>query len=123
MERDQPWDQITATGLNIREGWKQLGDRHQLEVSHWGLPSLTGFTIHSNHAMVCKTLITQEMLAKGYLAANSVYVCTEHTQSVLDGYFDALDQTFALIKDCEEKGDPTALLHGPVCHTGFKRLN
>lgn len=123
MERDQPWDQITATGLNIREGWKQLGDRHQLELSHWGLPSLTGFTIHSNHAMVYKTLITQEMLAKGYLAANCVYVCTEHTQSVLDGYFDALDQTFALIEGFEEKGDPAALLNGPVCHTGFKRLN
>ena len=63
------------------------------------------------------------MLSKGYLAANSVYVCTEHVSNVLDGYFDALEPSFALVKECEEGRDPSGLLKGPVCHTGFKRLN
>jgi glutamate-1-semialdehyde 2,1-aminomutase len=68
-------------------------------------------------------LITQEMLARGYLAATSVYVCTEHTPEVVDGYFDHLDPVFALIRECEDGRDVLALLKGPVCHSGFKRLN
>ena len=123
MEREQSWKQITKTGLKIREYWQKLADRHKIKISHWGLPSLSGFTIQSEHAMIYKTLITQEMLAKGYLAANSIYVCTDHTQKVLDGYFAALDDTFKLIRECEEGRNPLLLLQSPVCHSGFKRLN
>jgi glutamate-1-semialdehyde 2,1-aminomutase len=57
------------------------------------------------------------------LAATSVYVCTEHTQQVVDAYFDALDPVFGLIAECEAGGDVTTLLKSPVCHSGFKRLN
>jgi glutamate-1-semialdehyde 2,1-aminomutase len=63
------------------------------------------------------------MLAKGYLAGNSVYVSIEHTAEVVDGYFDALAPLFALIEECEEGRDVMSLLKGPVCHGGFKRLN
>jgi glutamate-1-semialdehyde 2,1-aminomutase len=87
------------------------------------LPALTGFTLPGENALAYKTLITQEMLGKGFIAGNSVYVCTEHTTAVLDGYFAALDPVFGLIKECEEGRDVKALLKGPVCHGGFKRLN
>lgn len=123
MERTQSWDTITKTGLNIRERWQQLADKNGLQIDHWGLPALTGYTFKSANALAYKTLITQEMLAKGYLAGNSVYVCTEHTPTVLDGYFAELDPIFATIKECEEGRDVMSLLKGPVCHGGFKRLN
>lgn len=123
MERTQSWDTITQTGLNIRQRWQQLADKHGLQIDHWGLPALTGYTFKSDNALAYKTLITQEMLAKGYLAGNSVYVCTEHTPAVLDDYFAELDPIFATIKKCEEGRDVMSLLKGPVCHGGFKRLN
>jgi glutamate-1-semialdehyde 2,1-aminomutase len=123
MERVKSWETITQTGLNIRERWQKLADKHGLGVSHWGLAALTGYTFKSDNALAYKTLITQEMLAKGYLASNSVYVCTEHTPEVVDGYFDALDPLFATIKECEEGRDVMSLLKGPICHGGFKRLN
>jgi len=123
MQRIQSWDIITQTGLNIRDRWQQLADQHALQIDHWGLPALTGFTFKSDNALAYKTLITQEMLNKGYLASNSVYVCTEHTPDVLDGYFSELDSIFATIKKCEEGLDVMNLLKGPVCHGGFKRLN
>lgn len=123
MERAKSWDTITQTGLNIRQRWQQLADKHGLLIDHWGLPALTGYTFKSDNAQAYKTLITQEMLAKGYLAGNSVYVCTEHTPAVLDGYFAELDPIFATIKECEEGRDVMSLLKGPVCHGGFKRLN
>ena len=63
------------------------------------------------------------MLAKGYLASTSVYSCTEHTENIVAGYFEALEPIYALIKECEEGRDVMALLKGPECHGGFKRLN
>jgi glutamate-1-semialdehyde 2,1-aminomutase len=123
MERVKSWDTITQTGLNIRQGWQKLANKQELKIDHWGLPSLTGFTFQSTNALAYKTLITQEMLAKGYLAGNSVYVCTEHTPDVVAGYFAALEPIFGLIKECEEGRDVMSLLKGPVCHGGFKRLN
>ena len=123
MERVQSWDTITQTGLQIRQRWQQLADKHGLNIDHWGLPALTGFTFQSPGALAYKTLITQEMLGKGYLAGNSVYVCTEHTPEIVEGFFEALDPVFGLIKECEQGRDVMSLLKGPVCHGGFKRLN
>jgi len=123
MERLKSWEVITSTGTSIRKRWDELAQKHALTLEHWGIPALTGFTFKSPRAIEYKTLLTQEMLAKGYLASNSVYVCTEHTTEVVDGYFDALDPVFGLIKECEEGRDVMALLKGPVCHAGFKRLN
>lgn len=124
MERTKSWDLITQTGLQIGVRWQQLADKHGLKIERWGLPALTGYSFSSEQNLAYKTLVTQEMLAKGYLAGNSVYVSTVHTPDVVDGYFDALDPIFALIAQCEREGrDIGALLKGPVCHGGFKRLN
>ncbi len=123
MERSKSWDTITQTGLSIRARWQALADKYQLKLDHWGLPALTGFSFHSEHALAYKTLITQEMLSKGYLASNCVYVCTEHTPEVVNKYFEALEPVFGLIQTCENGRDPLSLLNGPVCHGGFKRLN
>lgn len=123
MERLKSWEVITNTGLQISARWKKLAEKHGLPLQQWGLPALTGYTFLSPNALAYKTLVTQEMLAKGYLAANSVYVCIEHTPDVVDGYFEALDPIWGLIKECEEGREVSTLLKGPVCHGGFKRLN
>lgn len=123
MKSVKSWEVITRTGLAIRQRWQEMADKYGLMIEHWGLPALTGFTIKSDNALAYKTLITQEMLAKGYLAGNSVYVCTEHTPAVVDAFFDALDPVFGLIGECETGRDIMTLLKGPVCHGGFKRLN
>ena len=123
MERIKSWETITNRGLEIRARWQALAEKTGLQLDHWGLPSLAGFTIKSPKALEYKTLITQEMLAKGFLATTGVYVCTDHTPEVIDSYFEALGPIFRLIKECEEGHDVMSLLKGPVCHSGFKRLN
>lgn len=123
MEREKSWETITRIGLDIRNRWQRLADQHGIRISHFGLPALTGFTISGERSLAYKTLITQEMLAAGFLAGTSVYVCTEHRPEIVDGYFEALDRVFGLIRECEDGRDFNALLKGPVCHGGFKRLN
>ena len=123
MERVKSWEQITQTGLNITAKWQALADRHGLSITTSGLPALASFSFNSPDALAYKTLLTQEMLAKGYLAGTLIYVSTEHTPEIVANFFEALDPVFALVKECEEGRDVTNLLKGPVCHGGFKRLN
>ena len=123
MERERSWEVITKKGQEISSRWQTLADKYDLDISTWGLPALSGFTFNYRKALSYKTLITQEMLKKGYLAANSIYVCTEHSQELINGYFECLEPIFSIIKDCEEGLEVESLLEGPDCHSGFKRLN
>lgn len=123
MERERSWEVITKKGQEISSRWQTLADKYDLDITTWGLPALSGFTFNSQKALSYKTLITQEMLKKGYLAANSIYVCTEHSEELINGYFECLEPIFSIIKDCEEGLEVESLLEGPDCHSGFKRLN
>jgi len=123
MKKEKSWEQITETGGMIRKGWQSLADKYGLEIEQWGIPALAGFTFKGPHALGYKTLITQEMLKKGYLAGNSVYSCIKHKPTLLQKFFSGLDQVFSLIKQCEEGCDIKTMLDGPICHSGFKRLN
>jgi glutamate-1-semialdehyde 2,1-aminomutase len=123
MERQRVWEYISQTGRSIGAKWQALADKHGLPIEVIGLPAMIGFTFPLPDMLKYKTLITQEMLKKGYLAGTSVYVCTEHSQSVVDQYIEELDPVFGLIKACESGQAVDALLDGPVCHVGFKRLN
>jgi glutamate-1-semialdehyde 2,1-aminomutase len=123
MERLKSWETITSVGYNIREGWQRLATKYGLEISLAGIPALSSFSFKSSNALAYKTLVTQEMLVRGYLAGLSVYTCTEHTPELVRQYLEALDPIFGLIRECEEGRDVMALLKGPVCQSGFKRLN
>lgn len=123
MERTHSWEQITQTGKAIGERWLNLAAKYNLNVQIAGIPALISFGFASPNHLAYKTLITQEMLDQGYLAATSIYVCTEHTEDIVNDYFDALDPIFAIIAECEEGRDVAGLLKSPICHSGFKRLN
>lgn len=123
MEREKSWETITSTGMQVRAAWADLAARHNLQLDVWGLPALSGFTVQSRNAQAYRTWITQEMLGKGYLASNSLYVSTEHTPSRVAAYLEALDPILGVIAECENGRDVSSLLRGPVAHSGFARLN
>ncbi|MCF0039116.1 aminotransferase class III-fold pyridoxal phosphate-dependent enzyme [Dyadobacter fanqingshengii] len=124
MEKMRSWEIITAQGKKMQDGWKQLADEHRLAISVSGIPALSTYSFNSSSALEYKTFITQEMLKKGFLASTNCYACTEHTDEYIDQYFNSLDGVYKVIAECEHEGrDITNLLEGPVCHSGFKRLN
>ena len=123
MERERSWERVTATGLELRHRWQELADIHELKISQNGLPALAGFTFQSSKALEYKTLISQEMLKRGYLASTNCYACLSHTSNIIETYADALNEVFELIEECENGRPVEELLKGPVCHSGFRRLN
>jgi glutamate-1-semialdehyde 2,1-aminomutase len=123
MERVRSWEQITRIGERVNAGWTALAAKHGLAIAVSGLPALTTFSFKSPNHLAYKTLVTQEMLAKGYLAGTGFYASMAHTPDVLEAFLAALDPVFGLVRECEDGRDVTKLLKGPVCHAGFKRLN
>ena len=122
MEKERSWETVTRLGNNIIEGWKEIAKHNQLELTINGIPALAGFRFKSADHMKYKTLITQEMLKQGYLATDRFYASTAH-EGKLEIYLEKLNNVFKLIAECEEGRDINKLLDGPVCHTGFQRLN
>ncbi|MBQ3820983.1 MAG: aminotransferase class III-fold pyridoxal phosphate-dependent enzyme [Bacteroidales bacterium] len=123
IEKERSWEKITAIGTENKRRWQALADKYGLSIKQWGIPALAGYTFQSPDALAYKTYITQEMLAKGFLAGNSMYTCLAHTPEIIDAYFDALDPIFARIREFEDGRDISKELKGPVCHSGFARLN
>ena len=94
MQKVKSWEYITEMGLYIRERWQDLASTYDLRINIWGIPALSGFTFENNNHNLYKTLITQEMMKKKMLAANSIYVSTEHTKEIVDQYIDNLSGVF-----------------------------
>ena len=124
MEETKSWEVITNIGNKMRQGWQKLADNHNLEIDISGIPSLSNYSFKSNKSLEYKTFIAQEMLKKGYLASTNFYASTAHNEDNLNLYFEALNDVYNIISACEN-GDRRIedLLKGPVCHSGFKRLN
>jgi len=118
------WNIITEKGLSIEKEWSRIAMRHNLDIGISGLPSMIDFKLNYPNWLKYKTFITQEMLENGYLSSNAVYFCTEHNDEIIKDYLIILDQIFEKIALCENNElNIDLLLKGPVCHSGFKRLN
>ncbi len=123
MKRIKSWKIINENGKKIINGWKKLERKYELKIKIGGLPSICNFSFLSKQNQLYKTLITQEMLKKGFLASNSVYSCIAHTPKIINNYLQELDKVFSLIQKCEEGYSIKKLLKYPVSISGFQRLN
>ena len=124
MQRMRSWEIITKIGKEVQGKWRKIADDHALKITVSGIPALSTYSFDNSKGLEYKTIVTQEMLKKGILASTHFYACTEHSQQYIERYFDELNDVFFLISQCE-KGlkNVSEILEGPVCHSGFKRLN
>jgi glutamate-1-semialdehyde 2,1-aminomutase len=124
MEEIKSWEIITSIGKKIQEGWKALASLHNLDINISGIPSLSTYSFKSENGLAYKTLIAQEMLKQNILASTNFYASIAHEDNYIQKYFSELDKVYAIIKKCENQElNINDLLEGPICHSGFKRLN
>jgi len=123
MEREKSWEQITKKGEVLRDIWSDLAKINHLEIEFHGIKALSGFTFKGNKNREYKTLITQEMLKRGFLASTVCYLSTAHDSDTFDNYAEKLNEVFKLIAKCEDGLRVEDLLKNPLCHQGFQRLN
>ena len=115
-------DHLIECGKQIQAGWTQLAQKHNLKIHVGSIYPMSHFDF-TEKSLVLKTLFTQEMLSRGFLATNSYYACYAHKQEHIESYLRSVDEVFALISTALQDGNPEKYLKGPVCQAGFKRLS
>ena len=123
MNKEKSWKKIVQYGNYLNSEWKKLAFKYKLKMGISGIESITSFNFESKNNLKYKTFISQEMLKKGVLASNTVFLTVFHNKKVIDEYIKKLDPIFSKIKKFETVNKNYKFLDGPVCHTSFKRLN
>jgi glutamate-1-semialdehyde aminotransferase len=108
-------------GKQVQDGWNRLAQKHGLDIHVGSIYPLSHFDFKTE-PLACKTLFTQEMLYKGFLASTSFYPSFAHRKEHIDAYLQAADEVFGLIAASLKEGNLESRLKGPVCQSGFKRL-
>tara|TARA_A100001011_G_C14300801_1_gene840694 strand:+ start:884 stop:2215 length:1332 start_codon:yes stop_codon:yes gene_type:complete len=123
MKRIKSWNILIKNGKYINQCWKKLAKKHNLNIKIEGIESITSFRFMSKYNLEYKTFIAQEMLKKGYLASNLIYINIHHNKKLIDNYIKKLDPVFEKIKFLEKNGNVNRYLKGPKCQSTFNRLN
>ena len=110
-------------GIYLKKCWQSLADNHSISITQNGLPALAGFSFDGPYSLQSKTLMIQEMLKRGYLAGPTCYLSTAHSRDLIDSYIIELDAVFELISRVQQDDSFDDFLEGPICHSGFMRLN
>jgi glutamate-1-semialdehyde aminotransferase len=113
---------ISKTGMYIRKGLSDIFDKTKLNISvSGGLDSVVAMDIQEENPLLLKTIFIQEMLDRGFLASNLIYVSFAHTHDIIDKYLENALEVFQLI--ASHKDNLKVLLKSEICHSGFQRLN
>jgi glutamate-1-semialdehyde 2,1-aminomutase len=115
-------EQLIKVGGAIQSGWKLAAERANLEVEIGGIPPLSHFSFVSEMKQEARTLFTQLMLQRGFLATNSFYATFAHEEQHVTNYLNATEEVFCLVAAALRDGRLMCRLAGPVAHTGFQRL-
>ena len=124
MEKMKSWKTISIQGKKIKNMIKRLSIENKIKTQISGLDACPSYNIVDNNWLQLKTVITQELLNEKILGANTTYVSISHNDKIINLYEKKLDKVFKLIKKIQNDNfDVRSVLKGPICHSGFKRLN
>lgn len=114
---------LQKIGKEVQKGWAKLAKKHDLNICVSGIMPLGHFVFQYPNPLVLKTLFTQLMLERGFLAANAFYASFAHKPKHINKYLNATDESFAIIAKAIKSGKPENCLKTTTCHSGFVRLN
>ena len=114
---------VNGVGAQVKGFWKSRALAHNLPVEvDAGYSCFAHFKFAHEASDALRTLYTQGMLARGFLAGLSIYPTLAHDAAVLNKYDRAIDEVFADIAAALKRGDVLSRLRGAVAHSGFRRL-
>jgi glutamate-1-semialdehyde 2,1-aminomutase len=120
--REKVHEHQIAAGQHVKDGWLRAANEAGVKISVTGLLPLANFSIDHPQSAALATLFTQEMLARGYLAAPKFNSTLAHTEEIVERYLRDAAVAFQVLAESVRKGDIEARLKGPVRHSDFQRL-
>ncbi len=122
MEKRNVSRHLIETGKVVQEGWQDAASRCGLKIEVGGIYPLSHFAFKYEEPLILKTLFTQLMLERGFLATTAFYASYAHKKQHTNKYLLAVNDVFHVMSKAIKRGHPERYLKGPVCHSGFKRL-
>ena len=122
MTRLNSPDKLIATGRAIKSIWTSTFESLEMEFDISGLDPLASFKLRTPDWPILKTLFTQEMLGRGYLATSQFYASTSHDEADISGYRGAFSATWARLSGMTQSDLKDSLV-GEVAQSSFSRMN
>ncbi len=113
---------LTETGKAVQDGWRQAAERQKVGIDISGIYPLSRFAFRHKKPLAMKTLFTQHMKERGFLATTAFYATYAHRKNHLRSYLKAVDDVFSLMSKSGATKTPERYLKGGVCHSDFKRI-
>ena len=113
---------LVRVGTRMQAGWRAAAEQAGLQLEIGGIPPLGHFAFVSEQKQAARTLFTQLMLERGFLATSAFYATYAHQDQHLESYLEAAQEAFVAVVEASERDTIMAQLKGPVAHTGFRRL-
>jgi glutamate-1-semialdehyde aminotransferase len=113
---------LIEVGKLVQQAWRNAAAKAGLDVTITGVSPLTFLAFNYPNAQAIRTLYTQTMLERGYLATNAYYATYAHQPARIAEFGAAMEEAFVLLADAIAAEDVEKRLKGPIAHTGFQRL-
>jgi glutamate-1-semialdehyde 2,1-aminomutase len=81
---------VARIGARVQQSWEECGRRHGLPVHVGGFPCLAHFRFEHEKADALRTLYTQHMLDRGFLAGTGLCPTLAHNDRVIERYGHAM---------------------------------
>lgn len=122
FERCRVERHLEQVGRRVLDGWRDAAQAAGLRLHTDGIPALGHFTFDYENAQAMRSLFTQCLLEKGFLATAGFYATYAHTNRHVDEYLIAVREVFQRLRQALDRNSVEKELRGPVAHSGFKRL-
>ncbi len=123
LERVNAPKHIEEIGNKVEHMWGKLGEENGLNIhSGTDFPALAHFEFKDENSNAIKTLFTQMMLERNYLASTGLYVSYSHKQEDIEKYGEIVNEVFGLLKNAVDRQSVEKQLKGPEVQFGFERL-
>ncbi len=113
---------LTALGNAVQTGWRQLAEKHGLDIHVDGIPPMSHFGFNHKDNLSLRSLFVQLMLHRGFLATTMFYAMYPHTDVHVNSYLQAVDEAYGVIAEAIASGDIAPYLEGEPATAGFARL-
>lgn len=115
-------EHLITVGKKVQDGWQRAAVKHALKIAASGMFAISHFSFQYSNHLELKTLFTQLMLKKGFLASNAFYASYAHKEEHLLKYLNSVDEVFSFMAKAIKQNNVKKHLKGPVCHAGFRRI-
>lgn len=113
---------LLTAGKKVQAIWEHAARLAGLDITVSGIPPLAHFSFANRYPQAMRSLFTQWMLERGFLASNAFYATYAQTDADIEQYAAAANEVFRLLAQAVDAGTVEQELKGPVAHVGFTRL-